>query len=214
MTELAEGFTLDEYIGQGWTLEQLIDEKYVKVIPFVPAPAVAAPLRTAPAAPKPSSPKVAPPATTPAGTASGAGELDAEGLPWDSRIHSGEKTKIANNTWKVKRGTPPELVAQVKNELRALLGNSKPAPTPPKVAPAPGAKTAPAPAAPAASAPANACALLMRKVSAAIRDKTLTQADMLKAIQKYGIAAAKDLNLPANAAFIPLIENELFPAGV
>lgn len=41
-------------------------------------------------------------------------ELDSEGQPWDERIHSSSRTKIANGTWKLKRGVSDELVAEVK----------------------------------------------------------------------------------------------------
>jgi hypothetical protein len=45
-------------------------------------------------------------------------ELDVKGLPWDSRIHSSSKNKLANGCWKVARGKAPEYVAQVESELR------------------------------------------------------------------------------------------------
>lgn len=44
-------------------------------------------------------------------------ELDAEGIPWDARIHAGSKSKIKKGTWTLKRGVDPALVAQVKAEL-------------------------------------------------------------------------------------------------
>jgi len=46
-------------------------------------------------------------------------DLDSAGLPWDSRIHSEKKTTIKNGTWKVKRGTDKQLVADVLAELKA-----------------------------------------------------------------------------------------------
>lgn len=48
------------------------------------------------------------------------GELDAEGLPWDARIHSRTKSLLANNKWREKRGVPDAEVQRVKVELRAL----------------------------------------------------------------------------------------------
>jgi len=47
-------------------------------------------------------------------------ELDSEGMPWDARIHTVARTKIANGTWKLARNTPTELVTSVKVEY---LGN-------------------------------------------------------------------------------------------
>jgi len=48
-------------------------------------------------------------------------QLDSEGLPWNERIHTSARTKIANGTWKLKRGITPDLVEIVKEELRALM---------------------------------------------------------------------------------------------
>lgn len=40
--------------------------------------------------------------------------VDAAGLPWDARIHSGAKSKLANGNWKLLRGVDPALVASVE----------------------------------------------------------------------------------------------------
>jgi len=49
-------------------------------------------------------------------------ELDAEGLPWDARIHGSKKTKLARgNTWKLKRGIDPAEVETVIAELRLAI---------------------------------------------------------------------------------------------
>jgi len=47
-------------------------------------------------------------------------ELDSEGMPWDGRIHTTAKTKVANGTWKRARGVDKELVEAIKAEY---LGN-------------------------------------------------------------------------------------------
>ena len=54
--------------------------------------------------------------------------LDADGLPWDARIHSGNQERNADNTWRARRKpkdvTPEqwaEQVAQVREELFALM---------------------------------------------------------------------------------------------
>ncbi len=60
-----------------------------------------------------------PPATTKV-------ELDSEGMPWDARIHTTARTKVANGTWKLARNTPQELVTSVKSEY---LGNVPPPPS-------------------------------------------------------------------------------------
>lgn len=54
--------------------------------------------------------------------------LDADGLPWDARIHSGNQERNADNTWRARR-KPKELtpeqweeqVAQVRDELFTLM---------------------------------------------------------------------------------------------
>jgi len=45
------------------------------------------------------------------------GELDAEGIPWDKRIHASSKGKVAKGTWRTKRGIDVAVLAQVKAEL-------------------------------------------------------------------------------------------------
>lgn len=44
---------------------------------------------------------------------------DADGLPWDERIHSGGKTRTSKGVWTKKKGVQPAFVAQVAAELRA-----------------------------------------------------------------------------------------------
>lgn len=49
-------------------------------------------------------------------------ELDVEGLPWDARIHSSSKAKLAKTgAWKLSRGCPPELAVTVLAELKAAM---------------------------------------------------------------------------------------------
>lgn len=80
-------------------------------------------------------------------------ELDADGLPWDGRIHSGPadtKPKNADGRWRSKRGASGDLVAQVTAELRQVMGAPTPAPTQAAApTPPPPVATAPIPAPPA-----------------------------------------------------------------
>lgn len=46
-------------------------------------------------------------------------EVDSKGMPWDERIHSSSKAKVAGGTWKYKRGVSDEEVKRVEVELRA-----------------------------------------------------------------------------------------------
>lgn len=117
----------------------------------------------APAAPPPPAADAAPPASDPpvtdpptsealiqseANRAAGAaatGELDANGIPWDARIHAGTKVKNADQSWRTKRGADPALVASVTAELKAAAQQ-------PPAADAPPPPSEPAPAATAADA--------------------------------------------------------------
>jgi len=45
-------------------------------------------------------------------------EVDSKGMPWDARIHSSSKAKVADGSWKYRRGVSDEEVKRVENELR------------------------------------------------------------------------------------------------
>lgn len=54
-------------------------------------------------------------------------ERDAEGLPWDARIHASTKTKTAKGVWTSKRGmNDAALVQRVKAEIGATLPSATP----------------------------------------------------------------------------------------
>ena len=181
--------------------------------PLVPAPSTAvveppviAPVVQAVGTPPP--PPVAPPApATPAATSSApALVVDSEGMPWDERIHAGTKQKIANGSWRKKKGVDPSLVLQVEAELKgfAALATPAPAAAPAPVAPPPpvAAAPAPAPVAPPPPAPAAATApsglspftQLIVDTSKAINKKTLTPGDVIEACQAVGLANIGELN--------------------
>lgn len=89
-----------------------------------PAPA---PAPTVPAAPTPQSPTAVPPSSV----------VDAKGVPWDERIHSGpadKKPMNADNTWRRKRGVDDATVAAVMAEIAPNAG-AAPAPIPAPPAP-------------------------------------------------------------------------------
>lgn len=66
--------------------------------------------------------------------------LDKNGLPWDERIHASSKAKVADGTWRQKRGVDTGLVATVEAELKALMGLPSPAGNGALVAPVPVAR--------------------------------------------------------------------------
>jgi hypothetical protein len=49
--------------------------------------------------------------------ATGLGELDSDGVPWDARIHSAEKSKNKSGTWRIRRNLDKDYIVQVTKEL-------------------------------------------------------------------------------------------------
>jgi len=109
-------------------------------------------------------------------------ELDSEGLPWDSRIHSSSRGKIANGTWKLMRGVDPALVEQVKGELRGA-----PAPKSHYLIDQPGVAIPPIPAAP--STIRHNFVEFIEDITQRLVSKKLIQADILKACTDAGVAS-------------------------
>jgi hypothetical protein len=64
----------------------------------------------------------APAGFTPPVMAVGGPLYDADGLPWDGRIHSSSKALLVDGKWRQRRNTDPAVVAAVTAELRAALG--------------------------------------------------------------------------------------------
>lgn len=56
--------------------------------------------------------------TTPETIAAASGELDADGLPWDARIHASTKTKTQKGVWTKRKGVQDTVVDAVTAELR------------------------------------------------------------------------------------------------
>lgn len=188
--------------------------------PTAPASTVAqsAPAPTAPTTTTPG------PVSLAAGAAPAGVELDKHGLPWDNRIHAESKAKIADGSWRKKRGVDPALVAQVEAELRQVMGApSSPlvastvpsAPTPPLATAAPDTVSlptasvspavvppppAPVPAAPGAEVgqdPRAQFVALIGRASAAIQAGKVTQEEINQACQAVGVPA------------LPLLANRL-----
>ncbi len=130
--------------------------------------------------------------------------LDARGLPWDSRIHSREKTHIANGNWKNKRGVPEKIIGDVEVELRNLMAIPPAATvaTPPPLAPAPivmpppSTIVAPPPAvitAPTANPSSEPFPALMTKVASAIAARKLNQAQVIALVNEAGVPSLPGL---------------------
>lgn len=136
------------------------------------------------------------------------GERDSEGLPWDARIHSSSKAKVAAGTWKFAKNLDDNFKMSVLAELRG--GHAKPA-ADPMALPDALKRTAPPP--PAASAapppPATDGAVtfidLMKKITGGIHSGKLTQASIIDACGVAGLSNAAALSQPANAVHIPTV---------
>lgn len=71
------------------------------------------PIVLRPVAPQPSQ------TTEDAGQADAHAGVDARGIPWDERIHSSNRKRVAGGVWQRRRNTSDELVAQVEATLGA-----------------------------------------------------------------------------------------------
>ena len=109
------------------------------------------------AMPVPPAPVAAAPVTPPPPPQAPGIEVDSQGLPWDNRIHSGSRAKVADGSWRQKRNLDPNVLAQVEGELRTTMGlphapESAPAAASPAGVFAPAAPEAVAPPPPPAAA--------------------------------------------------------------
>lgn len=210
------------------------DAPVPNVVSFIPAPSVPDALAVAPESPVP--PVVStveepaavvpdaagvfgasPQPATPAPSA----DIDANGLPWDGRIHASTRTKIADGSWK-KRKRPAEqysepewagYIGNIEQELRSVM--ALPAVS---VTPAPGFVHAsipcdvPVPVAPAAPAPTHAAPapgtivsfaqLNVAITSNAIPFERVTEAINQVGLQAYPLLAARPDLVPAVAAIL------------
>jgi hypothetical protein len=142
-------------------------------------------------------------------------ELDKSGMPWDARIHSESKSKLADGSWRKKRGLDPAVLAVIEAELKQVM-SAPVAPAPVAPAPVAPAPVAPAPVAPAPVAPAPAPApapvapsvdpkanfiALIGRASAAIHGNKITQAEITQICAEFGVPA-----LPLLANRIDLVD--------
>jgi hypothetical protein len=207
MTSAAGVYTREQYHESGWTDDALLEAGYmVKKVPAAPVAAAPTP-SPAPMAPAPIT-RTAPAPTPVPPTSGGTASVDSEGTPWDARIHASTKTTMkSDGTWKLKKGVDKGYVEQVKAELRLLRGNT-PVPKPAPVA-APSAGPVPT------SAPVTVGSALMKRLTSAIREKQITNEDILRAVRspQVGLEAVADLCKQGNELLCATVEQLLFPEG-
>lgn len=75
-------------------------------------------------------------AALPAASPTNGVDVDTEGHPYDVRIHSAGKSKIANGTWKLKKGVDKDLVVQINAQNKALMAAPLPGALPTATLPA------------------------------------------------------------------------------
>lgn len=169
----------------GWTDAALLENGYLcEVIEQRPLPVAMA----APAAPAPSAPPA--PAAAP-GTDTV--ELDADGLPWDARIHSdATERKAKTGKWKTRKNLPDGYKEQIEAELRGVpVTPATPAPAPAPSAPSPAAIVAPAPTPPIAGG--MTFAEFTRWVLGHTQAQRCNQTDVQLAVQAAGLTTIPDL---------------------
>lgn len=116
-------------------------------------------------------------------------QIDAQGIPWDQRIHASSKAKTADGNWRVKRNVAPELVAQITAELKGAMGLPAPAPAPVAlvvVPPAPPAPVAPPPPPAAPAIVVDPFNDLMTYITGRQAAKTITAAKVMEVVKAQG----------------------------
>jgi hypothetical protein len=167
-----------------------------------------------------------PPPPEPVQTAGG--PVDADGLPWDARIHAttadGGGSLTADGRWRKKRGVADALVQSVTLELRAALPASPiceadEVPPPPVAVPMPPAQTsesappvpAASPALPVSTAPVQPPIVLfqglMRKVTPLQNSGKLSVIEISGICQSVGVKALGDLLTKPD--LIPVVEAQI-----
>lgn len=133
--------------------------------------------------------------------------LDADGLPWDERIHSIGKVRAGDGRWRRRRNVMANTVAQVEAELRrklSVVGATVPPamlpkdatpkisvpPPPPLVAPVvEEVKTAPA----ETSSNGRSFDELMSLVTDIVVDGAMSEEDILTVVEQFSIKELADL---------------------
>lgn len=141
--------------------------------------------------PPPPVPNNVTPGTIAAPQSQNLAEVDSKGHKWDARIHSSSKAKIADGTWKYRRGVTDEEIKKVEGELTgtvvATSSQEQYAPPPPVQ---PQAATDPVTL-------RQQFAQLMLKVAKSKGEGKLTAEEVTAALQPYGVAS------------LPLLANKL-----
>lgn len=140
--------------------------------------------------------------------------IDANGFPWDDRIHSSSKAFTADGSWRAKRNVPPALKTKVEAELRSTMDSPVPfAPAFPPALPTPAAATLPPvpalPKAPSADELAftNFVQFIVSNTHSATNPTGRLTDDYVKQmLAHYGVAEGSMQNLAHRPDLLPGIE--------
>ena len=120
---------------------------------------------------------------------------DSDGLPWDGRIHSSSKARLADGRWRQRRNTDPAVVTAVTAELRAALSAPAAAVVPPPPPPAPVATVFPfPPIEEPAAVPSPPAAMTFPEFMRAITAARLAPGVVLEACKAVGMPSIPALN--------------------
>lgn len=140
----------------------------------------------------------------PAAVAVAVGDHDANGLPWDERIHASTKAKNADGSWRYRKGVADTQKSKVEKELRAALA-ANPAPS----SPTPALPATPGlPAAPALPTVNPAYAAFVEFIAARTAPAPgarLTPEWVQQALTTYGVQDGQMQNLAHRIDLIPQI---------
>lgn len=130
--------------------------------------------------------------------------VDANGLPWDARIHSSGKTLLADDTWRLKRGVPDDERQAIEAELKQLMAIPvPPAPAVDKDSQAAEVASAPPPPPPAPSAKIT----LMPQLIKAITGAELGAMMVTEAVKSVGLENISQLG--ARPDLVPAVAEAL-----
>lgn len=149
-------------------------------------------------APPPPAPLTATPVGTAAPQSLNPVDVDKNGMRWDARIHSSSKAKIADGTWKYRRGVTDDEIKKVEAELTgnvATPSQEQYAP-PPLVQPGPSIAQLVDPTVDPVVL-RQQFAQLMLKVAKSKGEGKLTAEEVTAVLQPYGVAS------------LPLLANKL-----
>lgn len=191
-------FTREQFNDIGWSDDALIAAGHMEVVsvPKLPPPPPA-PLGLPPAPPS------VPGSTQANAPSPGANVmLDADGAPWDERIHSSGRTQTKDLRWTKKKGVDAAYHSQVTAQITGG-GAAKPPFVPLNAsAPPPPVSAPPAPPAPPAAAGTDAIDFV--KLCKLITSNKIELTKVQKVAMSFGVQGLTDLNKPENRHLIPL----------